>query len=155
MMMNLLFAAVLALGASPSENRAAIQREIDAASAAGGGRVTIPAGIWPTGSIELKSGVELHLAKGAVLKGSTKQADYNADDVFPENFHSVGEEWSGGHLSNDQACELVRKFASPRLRKIFLAHLSHQCNARHIAICLMKETLREIGRADIELEVAS
>ena len=98
MMMNLLFAAALALGASPSENRAAIQREIDAMSAAGGGRVTIPAGIWPTGSIELKNGVELHLAKGAVLKGSTEQADYNADDVFPENFHSVGEEWSGGHL---------------------------------------------------------
>ena len=60
-----------------------------------------------------------------------------------------------GHLSNDQACELVRKFASPRLRKLYLAHLSHQCNARHIAICLMKETLREIGRTDIELEVAS
>ena len=35
MMMNLLFAAALALGASPSENRAAIQREIDAMSAAG------------------------------------------------------------------------------------------------------------------------
>ena len=60
-----------------------------------------------------------------------------------------------GHLSNDQACELVRRFASPRLKKLYLAHLSHQCNARHIAICLMQETLKEIGRADIELEVAS
>ena len=59
-----------------------------------------------------------------------------------------------GHLSNDQACELVRKFASPRLKKLYLAHLSHQCNARHIAICLMRETLKEIGRADVELEVA-
>ena len=59
-----------------------------------------------------------------------------------------------GHLSNDQACELVRRFASPRLKKLFLAHLSHQCNARHIAICLMRETLKEMGRDDIELEVA-
>ena len=59
-----------------------------------------------------------------------------------------------GHLSNDQACELVRRFASPRLKKLYLAHLSHQCNARHIAICLMSETLKEIGRADIKLEVA-
>ena len=90
--------AALALGTSPAENRTAIQKEVDAVSAKGGGRVEIPAGVWPTGSIELKSGVELHLAKGAVLKGSADRADYNADDVFPENFHSVGEEWSGGHL---------------------------------------------------------
>ena len=59
-----------------------------------------------------------------------------------------------GHLSNDQACELVRKFASPRLKKLFLAHLSHQCNAEAIAVRLMRETLAEIGRADVELEVA-
>ena len=59
-----------------------------------------------------------------------------------------------GHLSNDQACELVRKFASPRLRKLYLAHLSHQCNAAHLAIEAMKGTLREIGREDVELEVA-
>ena len=59
-----------------------------------------------------------------------------------------------GHLSNDQACELVRKFASPRLKKLYLAHLSHQCNSEHLAICSMRETLQEIGRADIELEVA-
>ena len=59
-----------------------------------------------------------------------------------------------GHLSNGQACELVRKFASPRLRKLYLAHLSHQCNSEHIAICSMRETLQAIGRTDIELEVA-
>lgn len=59
-----------------------------------------------------------------------------------------------GHLSNDQACELVRKFASPRLKKLYLAHLSHQCNSEHLAICSMREALREIGRTDIELVVA-
>ncbi len=59
-----------------------------------------------------------------------------------------------GHLSNDQACELVRRFTSPRLKKLFLAHLSHQCNAEAIAVRLMRETLAEIGRADVELEVA-
>jgi hypothetical protein len=48
----------------------------------------------------------------------------------------------------------VRKFASPRLKKLYLAHLSHQCNSEHLAICSMRETLREIGRADIELVVA-
>ena len=97
-MTNILLAAALALGASPAGNRAAIQGEIDAVAAKGGGRVTIPAGEWLTGSLELKSGVELHLEKDAVLKGSVDPKDYNANDVFPENFHSDAEEWSGGHL---------------------------------------------------------
>ena len=83
---------------APAANRAAINHAIEAASAAGGGRVIVPEGEWRTGTVELKSGVEFHLVKGAVLKGSDRQADYNADDAFPENFHSVGEEWSGGHL---------------------------------------------------------
>ena len=59
-----------------------------------------------------------------------------------------------GHLSNDQACDLVRRFASPRLRKLYLAHLSHECNAPHLALEAMRETLREIGRIDIDLEIA-
>ena len=83
---------------APATNRAAINAAIAAASAASGGRVVVPPGEWTTGTVELLSGVELHLEKGAVLKGSVLQSDYNPDDVFPENFHSVGEEWSGGHL---------------------------------------------------------
>ena len=75
-----------------------VAQAAEAAGKAGGGRVVVPAGEWTSGTIWLKSHVELHLEKGAVVKGSTKQTDYNADDVFPENFHSVGEEWSGAHL---------------------------------------------------------
>ena len=77
---------------------AAIQKAIDAVGTAGGGVVVVPAGTWTTGTLWLRSRVELHLAKGAVLKGSVREADYNRNDAFPENFWSVGEEWSGGHL---------------------------------------------------------
>ena len=59
-----------------------------------------------------------------------------------------------GHLSNDDACELVRRFASPRLSKLFLAHLSGECNAPHLALGAMKETLLAMGRTDIEVEIA-
>ena len=59
-----------------------------------------------------------------------------------------------GHLSNDDACELVKRFASPRLGKIFLAHLSGECNAPHLALGAMKETLLAMGRTDIEVEIA-
>ena len=58
-----------------------------------------------------------------------------------------------GHLSNDQACELVRRFASPRLRSLALAHLSEQCNAPHLADGAMRETLASIGRNDVALTV--
>jgi hypothetical protein len=57
-------------------NTKAIQQAVDEASENGGGRVHIPPGNFLTGSIELKSNVELHLEAGAVLLGSTSPYDY-------------------------------------------------------------------------------
>ncbi len=57
-------------------NTAAIQQAIDAAAARGGGTVVVPAGVFRSGSIFLKQGVALHLAEGAVLKGSENIEDY-------------------------------------------------------------------------------
>lgn len=57
-------------------NTAAIQKAIDAAAARGGGTVVVPAGVFRSGAIFLKQGVALHLAEGAVLKGSENIADY-------------------------------------------------------------------------------
>lgn len=54
----------------------AIQAAIDHAAAAGGSTVKVPVGVFRTGSLFLKQGVELHLAEGAVLLGSTNLADY-------------------------------------------------------------------------------
>lgn len=48
-------------------NQKAIQSAIDKCNKAGGGIVTIPEGIWKTSYLELKSNVNFHLAKGAVL----------------------------------------------------------------------------------------
>lgn len=58
-----------------------------------------------------------------------------------------------GHLSNDQAADLVKRFASPRLKKLFLAHLSQDCNTPRFAEETMRETLAEIHRDDIVLEI--
>ena len=73
---------------------AAIQQAIDAAAAAGGGRVVVPAGTYPSGSLRLRSHVELHLAKGARLVGGTKSEDYfsfptDVCAVRPENSAKV------------------------------------------------------------------
>ena len=55
---------------------AAIQQAIDDCSKAGGGRVVVPAGIYKTGTIILKSDVHLYLEQGATLYGSTDLKDY-------------------------------------------------------------------------------
>lgn len=53
-----------------------LQQCIDLCSEAGGGRVVIPAGNYKTGSIVLRSNVNLHLELGATLYGSTDLQDY-------------------------------------------------------------------------------
>lgn len=55
---------------------AAIAAAIEAASEAGGGTVYVPAGVYVTGSIRMKSHVELRLSPGSVLSFSTNPADY-------------------------------------------------------------------------------
>src|SRR4051812_10852994 len=57
-------------------NSAAIARAITACSEAGGGRVFVPAGIFLTGPVHLKSNIELNLAEGATLLFSTDTAHY-------------------------------------------------------------------------------
>ena len=59
-----------------------------------------------------------------------------------------------GHLSNDQACALVKKFARPSLKRLWLAHLSHDCNAPALALAAMQEVLAARKLADVALEVA-
>lgn len=54
----------------------AVQRAIDACSAAGGGTVTVPSGSYKIGSIFLKSNVTLNLENGSTLYGSTDISDY-------------------------------------------------------------------------------
>ena len=60
-----------------TDDRAALQSAIDAAHAAGGGTVVVPAGrVLLTGSFEIKSRVVLHLAPGSRILASTDPAAY-------------------------------------------------------------------------------
>lgn len=74
-----------AVADSQTLNTAAIQEAIDACHDAGGGIVRVPAGTFVTGSLALKSRVELHLEPGSVLRGSTDLADY--PDFTSPGFH--------------------------------------------------------------------
>jgi len=85
----------------------AIQAAIDTCHANGGGRVLIPSGTYLTGSLFLKSNVELHLEHGAMLKASTDLSDYNAADAYAQNFGSAFEEWTAKHLIIAVECQNV------------------------------------------------
>jgi len=68
-----------------TNNSPFIQAAIDACYAMGGGRVTIPAGgVFVSGTIELKSGIELHLENGSKLQASHKVDDYVASNIAGE-----------------------------------------------------------------------
>lgn len=67
-------------------NTNAIQAALDACHAAGGGTVFCGPGRFLTGSVELRSNVELHLADGCRLIGSTDVADYA--DFSAEGFRA-------------------------------------------------------------------
>jgi polygalacturonase len=69
-------ASLGAVADGKTSNTAIIQKAIDDAAAAGGGQVLIPKGKFVTGVIHLRSGVNLHVAEGATLLGSTNRADY-------------------------------------------------------------------------------
>ena len=69
-------AAAGAVGDGVTLNTVAIQRAIDVLAGAGGGTLVIPKGEFLSGAIFLKRGVNLHLDKGAVLKGSANIKDY-------------------------------------------------------------------------------
>lgn len=67
-------------------NTGALQSAINACNDAGGGIVFCAAGVYLTGSLELKSNVELRLAPGCKIIGSADINDY--DDFISDGFNS-------------------------------------------------------------------
>jgi polygalacturonase len=65
-----------AVAGGQTDCTAAIGNAISACVQAGGGRVVVPAGVFLTGPIHLKSGVNLHLETNAVLKFTTDPKAY-------------------------------------------------------------------------------
>jgi hypothetical protein len=68
-----------AKGDGTTMNTQAIQQALDDCHDAGGGVVSVPKGVFLTGSLRLKSGVALRIEKDAILRGSPKIADYTVE----------------------------------------------------------------------------
>lgn len=76
-------------------NHEAINQAIVRCAMDGGGRVVVPAGVFYTGPLTLKSNVNLHLSEGAVLKFSTDPSLY-----LPQ----VRTRWEGVDCYNYHPC---------------------------------------------------
>ena len=73
--------AVLVLTSLSLIGSGTLQERIDRASAAGGGRVVVPPGRHLVGQVDLRSNVELHLEKGAVLEGKVGLENYRVTEL--------------------------------------------------------------------------
>lgn len=58
-----------------------------------------------------------------------------------------------GHLSNDACGNLLTQITTPRLKKVYLAHLSSECNTPEVALRVIRGILEEKG-IDLNLVVA-
>jgi len=79
-----------AKGDSVTLNTKAIQNCINKCSTSGGGTVVIPKGVFTSGSIFLKKGVNLLIEKGGKLKGSTASADY---PMIATRWEGIEKQW--------------------------------------------------------------
>lgn len=69
-------------------NTEAFAKAIDALSAKGGGTLNVPAGVWLTGPIVLKSNINLHLDGGAIITFSADEDLYDVVYVVYEGFEA-------------------------------------------------------------------
>ena len=76
----------------------AINAAIDAAATAGGGTVYLPAGIYSSYSIRLKSNISLYLDHGAVLKAAVPTEKEHYD--LPEDNWSTYQDFGHSHWKN-------------------------------------------------------
>jgi hypothetical protein len=75
-------------------NTEAIQKAIDEVAQRGGGTVIVPPGVFLTGTIHLRSHINLHLQSGAVLKGSP-----NLDDYYWDIDNVIGSDQTGSAVA--------------------------------------------------------
>ncbi len=58
-----------------------------------------------------------------------------------------------GHLSNERAIEMLLDIAGSRLRQVYLAHLSRECNEESAALTDARRALVEAGHGNVHVQL--
>jgi phosphoribosyl 1,2-cyclic phosphodiesterase len=60
-----------------------------------------------------------------------------------------------GHLSNDAAADVAEQILSPGLRRLYLGHLSRDCNRPELARRAVASRLEKLGGSHVCIECTS
>jgi phosphoribosyl 1,2-cyclic phosphodiesterase len=103
-------------------------------------------------------GLATRLVKGHLTGCHVLYLETNHDRILLEQSErpwSTKQRISGrqGHLSNEDACELLRAVAGPELEHIFLGHISQVCNQLELAESTVRLTLKDLARTDVQISL--
>ena len=115
----------------------AIAKAIAACAAAGGGRVVVPEGVFLTGAIHLKSGVNLHVMKNATLL-------FNRDPKL--YLPVVFTRWEGTECMSYSP--FIYAFEQTNIAITGEGTLDGNANCDHLVELVRQRRLRKEGRAD-------
>ncbi len=59
-----------------------------------------------------------------------------------------------GHLSNEHAAQLITEIGGPHLQRVFLAHLSGECNRPELALKTVTDALKAQGMTHVTVSIA-
>lgn len=139
-------------------NTSSIQKAIEEASQKGGGNVVIPAGIWLTGPIELRSFINLRVESGAVLLFTKRKEDYPLywsdfegqeavrckSPITAEHASNIAITGQGVIDGNGQLWRMVKKFkVTEPFWKGLLAQADFVCRTNGAEIWLPTQTALE------------
>lgn len=101
-----------ALGDGTTLNTQALQKAIDTCNETGGGEVVVPPGTYYTGSIFLRSNVELHLCRGSVILGSyNNPRDYKERTlIMADGIENAGISGNGIICGNARHAEFQKRY---------------------------------------------
>jgi polygalacturonase len=135
-----------AKGDGKTQNRAAINQAIEAAAAAGGGTVEVPAGTFVTGSVRLRSNVTLRLERGAVIEASAVAAEYDAAEPNEwDKFQDFGHSHFHNSLIWGEGLENIAIIGGGRISGKALARERGAGGDKAIALKLCRNvTLRDV-----------
>lgn len=102
------------VGDGITENTDALTKAITDCSASGGGSVIVPSGVWLTGPITLRSNINLHLEKGALILFSPNRDEYkkganNSSLITGSGLHNVAVTGDGLINGSGEAWRPVKK----------------------------------------------
>jgi exo-poly-alpha-galacturonosidase len=95
-MQHYLITSYGAAGDGKTLNTIAIQKAIDDCSANGGGVVEVPQGVFVSGSIFFKKGVNMYIDANGVLKGSLNPDDY---PQIQSSFEGMDRPWTAAFIN--------------------------------------------------------